>query len=90
MADKYALKASSLLQYLTHPLDWERRLTSLEAAEKQKNDDNHQSQSQSARGGITPLPAMRPSWQGAYQRENQNHKQYRSKHDSLLFYLSSD
>jgi hypothetical protein len=57
-----------------------------EAAEKQENDDNRKCKSQSTRGGITPLPAMRPPRQCTHERENQNHNQYCSKHDLLLLF----
>jgi hypothetical protein len=59
-------------------------MASLEAAEKQEKDDDHKSESNASGGGISPLPAMRPSWQRPHERENQKYKQYHSKHDSLL------
>jgi hypothetical protein len=55
-----------------------------EAAEKQENDDDRKSESQSTCGGVTPLPAMRPSRQCTQERENQDHNQYCSKHGLLL------
>jgi hypothetical protein len=59
-------------------------LAGLETPKKQKNHDDRKHEAQSSRGGITPLPAMRPSRQRAHKRKNQNHNQDCSKHGSLL------
>jgi len=49
-------------------------------AKNQENDNNQEDQSYSSARIISPTPAMRPSRQGAQQRQDKNHNQYCSKH----------
>jgi hypothetical protein len=52
----------------------------LNAPEHEENDHNKENQPQAAGGSIPPTPAMRPPWQGATKRQQQNYDQYCSKH----------
>ena len=54
------------------------------ASENQKNDHDEENQSYSTGRGIAPLPAVRPSWQGPKEGQNQDHDQDSSKHVLLL------